>query len=64
MLSIDMYGRSNPGGALVPLDVSLSVTITELSKAMVCGALPMGHCRVVIPVAGFSHHLIDSIIKD
>ena len=23
---------------------SLSVTITELSKAMVCGALSMGHC--------------------
>ena len=52
----------------------LSVSITELSKAMVCGALSMGHIkdpltsfeksRVVIPVAGFSYHLIDLIIKD
>ena len=33
----------SPGSALAVLGRSLSVTITELSKAMVCGALSMGH---------------------
>ena len=35
---------SSLSDALVVLIRSLSVTITELSKAMVCGALSMGHC--------------------
>ena len=35
---------SSPGGALAVLGHPLNVTITELSKAMVCGALYIGHC--------------------
>ena len=35
---------SSLGGALAVLGHSLSVTITEILKAMVCGALSMGHC--------------------
>ena len=35
---------SYPGGALVVPERSLSGTITELPKAMVCGVLSMGHC--------------------
>ena len=34
---------SSLSGALAVLG-SLSVTITEISKGMVCGALSMGHC--------------------
>ena len=30
--------------ALAATGCSLSVSITELSKAMVCGVLSMGHC--------------------
>ena len=36
---------SSPGGVLVLRGHSLSVTITELSEAIVCGALQsVGHC--------------------
>ena len=40
---------SNASAALMPLDVSHSVPITELSEAMVCGALSMGHCTQKTP---------------
>ena len=64
--------RLNPGSALVVPERSLSGTVTELPKAMVCGTLSIGHCikkspcpsskRVgySIQVAGFSYHLIDT----
>ena len=69
-----MYGRSTPGGALVPLDVSLSVTITDKGHGVWCPVYGTLHIKdplpffeksgVVILVAGFSYHLIDLIIKD
>ena len=39
----------NPGAASVVPERSLSDTITELPKAMVCGALSMGHCTLKTP---------------
>ena len=35
---------SSLSGALAALGRSLSVTISEISKARVCGALSVGHC--------------------
>ena len=66
---------SSLGSALAATEHSVSVTITGLSKAMVCvpvyGTLHITNplpffkkSRVSNPVVGFSYHLIDSIIKD
>ena len=48
-LHIQQIVGSSLSGALAATGRPFSVFITELSKAMVCGALSMGHCTLKTP---------------